>query len=55
MGAGEEMGLGKTVEIAALVLSNPAPPPLQTEDETTAEGLIVSRCMPLLAACLRPC
>ena len=40
--AGEEMGLGKTVEVAALVLSHPAPP-LQSTPETTAEGLIVSK------------
>ena len=41
--AGEEMGLGKTVEVTALLLSNPAPA-LQPEQETTADGLVVSRC-----------
>ena len=40
--AGEEMGLGKTVEIAALVLSCPAPP-LQAKHELTADGLLISR------------
>ena len=39
---GEEMGLGKTVEIAALILSRPAPP-LQSEHNTTADGLLISR------------
>ena len=39
---GEEMGLGKTVEVAALVLSHPAPP-VQSTRETTGDGLIVSR------------
>ncbi len=39
---GEEMGLGKTVEVAALVLSHPAPP-LQSTHKTTADGLIASR------------
>ncbi|KAA6425323.1 MAG: SNF2 family DNA-dependent ATPase [Trebouxia sp. A1-2] len=37
---GEEMGLGKTVELAALILSRPAPPFAGT---TTADGLLVSR------------
>ena len=41
--SGEEMGLGKTVEIAALVLSNPAPQPEQPEQETTDKGHLVSR------------
>lgn len=36
------MGLGKTVEIAALILSRPAPP-LQTAHQTTADGLLISR------------
>lgn len=40
--AGEEMGLGKTVEIAALILSRPAPP-LQPAHQTTADGLLISR------------
>lgn len=40
--AGEEMGLGKTVEIAALILSRPAPA-LQTVHQTTADGLLISR------------
>ena len=40
--AGEEMGLGKTVEIAALILSRPAPP-LQSGHKTTADGLLLSR------------
>ncbi|KAL0020479.1 hypothetical protein WJX77_009137 [Trebouxia sp. C0004] len=39
---GEEMGLGKTVEVAALVLSHPAAP-LQSTCETTRDGLIASR------------
>jgi len=39
---GEEMGLGKTVEVAALVLSHPAAP-LQSTRETTRDGLIASR------------
>ncbi len=44
------MGLGKTVEIAALVLSRPAPS-LQMTGVTTADGLFVSR----LACCLLVC
>lgn len=40
--AGEEMGLGKTVEIAALMLSRPAPE-LQPAHQTTSDGLLVSR------------
>ncbi len=44
------MGLGKTVEIAALVLSRPAPS-LQISAVTTADGLFVSR----LACCLLVC
>lgn len=40
--AAEEMGLGKTVEIAALVLSNPAPP-LQPQQAVTEQGHLVSR------------
>ncbi|KAL3157879.1 hypothetical protein ABBQ32_012289 [Trebouxia sp. C0010 RCD-2024] len=39
---GEEMGLGKTVEIAALMLSRPAPE-LQPAHQTTSDGLLVSR------------
>lgn len=39
---GEEMGLGKTVEVAALVLSRPAPP-LQSNQEMTADGQLISR------------
>ena len=39
--AGEEMGLGKTVEIAALVLSNPAPSLLSAQ--WTLNGRLVSR------------
>ena len=44
---GEEMGLGKTVEVAALVLSHPAPP-LMPEGIFTADGLLVSGFTPLL-------
>ena len=36
------MGLGKTVEVAALVLSHPMPA-LQLQQETTADGLLISR------------
>ncbi|KAL0052446.1 hypothetical protein WJX82_002358 [Trebouxia sp. C0006] len=37
---GEELGLGKTVDLAALILSRPAPPLAGT---TTVDGLLVSR------------
>ena len=37
------MGLGKTVEIAALVLSNPALQPEQPDQEIADKGHLVSR------------
>lgn len=51
---GEEMGLGKTVEVAALVLSHPAPP-LMPEGIFTADGLLVSGFTPLLNCVLTSC